>query len=126
MENRNSFKGKSGLKRITNAVKYSISGYKSAWNDEEAFRQIVMICVVAIPCALYFGQGFAEKMLLIVPCILCILVELLNSAIENTVDRISLENHELSKKAKDMGSAAQFSAQMFLYATWVLYFICKI
>ncbi len=120
---RNELKGLTGCTRILNAVRYSMHGYKAAWQDEEAFRQIVFLSILGIPAALYFGNGFAEKILLLLPCVLCILVELLNSAIENTVDRISLEKHELSKKAKDMGSAAQLSAQIYLYATWIIYII---
>ncbi len=126
MSNRNSLKGLTGITRVRNAIKYSWAGYKAAWSDEEAFRQILVLAAIGIPSALFIGDGFAEKMLLILPCILCILVELLNSAIENTVDRISLEHHELAKKAKDMGSAAQFSAQIFLGFTWLIYGICKL
>ncbi len=120
---RNSFKGQVGLTRICNALSYSVQGYKAAWEDEEAFRQISLLSCLGIPAGLLLGVDFAEKMLLILPCILCIIVELLNSAIENIVDRISLEKHDLSKKAKDMGSAAQFSAQLYLYGTWIVYLI---
>lgn len=97
MDARNELKGKRGLVRLLNATRYSLAGYKAAWQDEEAFRQI---CLLAVPL------------------VFCLLVELLNSAIENVVDRISLEWHPLAKKAKDMGSAAQFTAQLFLAAVW--------
>ncbi len=120
---RNSLKGRVGLTRIRNALQYSMQGYKAAWQDEEAFRQISILSCLGIPAGFIFGAGFVEKILLILPCIICIIVELLNSAIENVVDRISLEKHELSKKAKDMGSAAQLSAQLYLYATWLIYII---
>ncbi len=120
---RNDLKGMTGFTRVLNAVHYSWQGYKAAWQDEEAFRQIIYLSLFGVPAALYFGASFVEKMLLLLPCVLCILVELLNSAIENVVDRISLEQHDLSKKAKDMGSAAQFSAQLYLYGTWVVYLI---
>ncbi len=123
MENRNNLKGRTGIARILNALKYSWEGYRYAWQDEEAFRQINILSIVAIPCGLYLGNSFSEKILLVLPCILCIIVELLNSAIENVVDRISLEKHILSKKAKDMGSAAQFIAQLFFYGTWII-FLC--
>ncbi len=126
MENtpeRNTLKGATGLLRILNAFRYSFQGYKAAWQDEEAFRQIVFLSCVGIPCALFFGASFAEKMLLILPCALCIIVELLNSAIENVVDRVSLEKHTMSKKAKDMRSAAQLSAQIYLYGTWLIYLV---
>ncbi len=124
-EERNAYKGLGGIKRIINAFHYSFDGYRAAWQDEEAFRQIVFLCIIGVPAALYFGDGFAEKALLLLPCVLCILVELLNSAIENVVDRISLEKHALSKKAKDMGSAAQLSAQIFFYGTWLLFILCN-
>ncbi len=120
---RNSFKGRVGLTRIYNALSYSLQGYKAAWQDEEAFRQISILSCIGIPAGLFLGSDFAEKMLLVLPCVLCIIVELLNSAIENVVDRVSLEKHDLSKKAKDMGSAAQLSAQLYVYGTWIVYFI---
>ncbi len=125
MTERNKHKGLTGFTRIFNALRYSVHGFRAAWQDEEAFRQIIFLSMLGVPCALYFGEDFTEKMLLLLPCVLCILVELLNSAIENVVDRISLDSHELSKKAKDMGSAAQLSAQIFLYATWVVYVLCN-
>ncbi len=121
---RNSFKGTSGIKRLVNALMYSKDGYISAWSDEEAFRQIILINLLAIPSALYFGNTFSEKILLLIPAILCIVVELINSAVENVVDRISLDFHDLSKKAKDMGSAAQLTTQLLLFGTWLIFFIC--
>ncbi len=124
MQQRNTFKGRSGVTRLKNAVTYSIQGYKFAWQDEEAFRQIILVSFVGIPCALFFGKGFTQKILLMLPCFLCIIVELLNTAIENVVDRISLEHNDLAKKAKDMGSAAQLSAQIFLASVWVLFIFC--
>ncbi len=120
---RNSHKGKTGFVRLKNAFLYSLQGYRFAWQDEEAFRQVVLLNALGIPLALYFGNNFAEKIILLLPSILCLIVELLNSAIENAIDRISLETHPLSKKAKDMGSAAQMTAQIFFYATWIIFFL---
>lgn len=118
MDIRNTLKGKRGLARLLNATRYSMAGYKAAWQDEEAFRQITMLAGAGLPLACWLGRDWTESVLLAVPIVLCLLVELLNSAIENVVDRVSLEWHPLAKKAKDMGSAAQFTAQLFLAAVW--------
>ncbi|WP_300719210.1 diacylglycerol kinase [uncultured Desulfovibrio sp.] len=118
MDRRNDLKGRRGLTRLRNAVRYSLEGYAAAWRDEEAFRQIALLAGAGLPLACWLGRDWAESVLLAVPLVLCLLVELLNSAIENTVDRISLERHPLAKKAKDMGSAAQFTAQIFLALVW--------
>lgn len=119
METRNDLKGKRGLGRLVNACRWSLAGWRAAWQDEEAFRQIVLLAGLGLPLACWLGQGWAEKVLLALPLVICILVELLNSALENVVDRISLERHPLAKKAKDMGSAAQFTAQIFLACVWL-------
>lgn len=103
-----------------------LAGYKAAWQDEEAFRQICLLAVIGLPLACWLGRDWAESVLLAVPLVLCLLVELLNSAIENVVDRISLEWHPLAKKAKDMGSAAQFTAQLFLAAVWGGYLLGRL
>ena len=115
MDARNELKGKRGLVRLLNATRYSLAGYKAAWQD-----------VIGLPLACRLGRDWAESVLLAVPLVLCLLVELLNSAIENVVDRISLEWHPLAKKAKDMGSAAQFTAQLFLAAVWVTYLLGRL
>lgn len=119
MSERNDLKGRRGLQRLWNATRYSLDGYRAAWRDEEAFRQIVLLAVAGIPLACRLGDDWSQRVLLMLPLVLCLLVELLNSAIENVVDRISLERHPLSKKAKDMGSAAQFTAQCFLVVVWL-------
>lgn len=119
METRNDLKGKRGLGRLVNACRWSLAGWRAAWQDEEAFRQIVLLAGLGLPLACWLGQGWTEKVLLALPLVICILVELLNSALENVVDRISLERHPLAKKAKDMGSAAQFTAQIFLACVWL-------
>lgn len=82
--------------------------------------------MIGLPLACRLGRDWAESVLLAVPLVLCLLVELLNSAIENVVDRISLEWHPLAKKAKDMGSAAQFTAQLFLAAVWGGYLLGRL
>jgi len=114
------FKGKTGLKRIINATSYSIAGFKAAFKNEAAFRQIILINVVLIPISLCLEVSRVEHALLIMVCLLAIIVELINSAIEAVVDRISLERHELSKNAKDMGSAAQFVALAMIFFTWLI------
>lgn len=119
--NRNAKKGKRGLKRVCNAFFYSISGLKSAWCEEEAFRQIVIVSLILIPLGAYLGDSFSEKILLILPCILAIIAELTNSAIENAIDFAGLEMHPFAKKAKDMGSAIQLVACAFMSGVWIYY-----
>ena len=125
MAERNCMKGKKGLLRILNACRYSRDGFLAVWHDEEAFRQIALLACVGMPLACVVGKTWGECMLLALPLVICLLVELLNSAIENAIDRISLEHHPLSKKAKDMGSAAQFLAQTFLLGTWITFAISR-
>lgn len=126
MEERNDMKGRHGLQRLRNAVRYSLDGYRAAWQDEEAFRQIVLLAVAGMPLACWLGESWSERIVLVLPLVICLLVELLNSAIENVVDRISLERHPLSKKAKDMGSAAQFTAQCFLAVVWLGFLLARV
>ncbi|NUF84613.1 diacylglycerol kinase [Acinetobacter seifertii] len=114
------YKGKSGLKRILNATGYSISGFKAAYKNEAAFRQIVLINVVLIPTSFFLDVTRGEHALMVVVCLFAIIVELFNSAIEAIVDRVSLEKHQLSKNAKDMGSAAQFVALSIITVTWLI------
>ena len=91
--------------------------------DEQAFRQIVWGCLAGLPLACWLGQTWGDRVLLALVLVVALLVELLNSAIENVVDRISPELHPLSKKAKDMGSAAQFTAQICILVVWGTYLI---
>ncbi|MEQ1454368.1 diacylglycerol kinase [Acinetobacter seifertii] len=114
------YKGKSGLKRILNATGYSISGFKAAYKNEAAFRQIVLINVALIPTSFFLDVTRGEHALMVVVCLFAIIVELFNSAIEAVVDRVSLEKHQLSKNAKDMGSAAQFVALSIIAVTWLI------
>ncbi|WP_447747065.1 diacylglycerol kinase [Pseudomonas nicosulfuronedens] len=112
------FKGQTGLKRIFNAAGYSLAGFAAAFKGEAAFRQLVLINVILIPLSFFCDVTRGERALLIAVCLLALIVELLNSAIEAVVDRVSLELHPLSKNAKDMGSAAQFVALTIITVTW--------
>ena len=95
-----------------------MSGFKAAFVNEAAFRQIVLINVILIPLTFFLDVTSVEQAVMIAVCLLALIVELFNSAIEAVVDRISLERHELSKNAKDMGSAAQFIALLIIFVTW--------
>ncbi|TYQ13901.1 UNVERIFIED_ORG: diacylglycerol kinase (ATP) [Zoogloea ramigera] len=118
MEPVSEFKSKSGLKRIFSAFFYSMDGLKSAWRHEHAFRQELVLFVVAAAIALALRISAFEKLVLIAVMVLILIVELINSAIEAVVDRISLERHPLSKNAKDFGSAAVLLACLLAAATW--------
>lgn len=120
---RNSKKGKRGFRRIYNAFFYSSDGIKAAWNDEEAFRQIAIIALIFIPIGIFLGENWTDKILLVLPCILCVIIELINSAIENAVDFAGLELNPLAKRAKDMGSAIQLISCLFLVFVWISYII---
>ena len=112
------FKGKTGLVRLWNALGYSRDGIGAAWKNEAAFREEVLLAVVAIPLALYLGRSGGDRALLVGSIILVLIVEILNSAVEAVVDKASPEKHELAKRAKDMGSAAVFLSLMNAAAVW--------
>ena len=114
------FKGKTGLRRLLNAFGYSMAGIKAAYQNEDAFRQEVLMAIVLIPLACYLGETRLEMALMIACVLLVIIVELINSSIEATVDRISLENHLLAKRAKDIGSAAVLLTLFNLVIVWGL------
>lgn len=114
------FKGKTGLRRIWNALFYSLSGLSAAFRHEDAFRQEVLLAAVLIPLALWLNVGALGKALMIASVMLVLIVELLNSAVEATVDRISLENHRLAKRAKDIGSAAVMLSLLNVCVVWAL------
>lgn len=129
MENSNSessahqespFKGKTGLRRLMNAFGYSLAGFRAAFKHEDAFRQEVYLAVVLIPLALYLEHDALHRVLMIGSILLVMIVELMNSAVEAVVDRVSLERHELAKRAKDIGSAAVFVALTNLAVVWGL------
>lgn len=109
-----------GLKRLINACYYSAAGFKATWQHEEAFRQEVILFIITTPLALWLGQTNIEKILLIGSIVLVLLVELLNSAVEAVVDRVGFEHHELSGRAKDIGSAAVMLSLIWAAVTWTL------
>jgi diacylglycerol kinase (ATP) len=113
-------KGKTGLKRVCNALFYSLDGLAAAFRHEDAFRQEVLLAVVLIPAAFFTPADGTGKALMIGAVLLVLIVELLNSAVEAAVDRISLENHLLAKRAKDIGSAAVFISLVNVPVVWSL------
>jgi diacylglycerol kinase (ATP) len=114
------YKGQTGLRRLINAFGYSIAGTLAAFKHEDAFRQEVILSAILIPLALYLGQTGIEQALMIASIILVIIVELLNSSLEATVDRISVKRHKLAKRAKDIGSAAVFFSLINATVIWFL------
>ncbi len=114
------YKGKTGLRRLMNAFSYSIAGTLAAFKHEDAFRQEVILAVVLTPVALYFGETAIDQALMICSLLFIIIVELLNSSIEATVDRISVKHHKLAKRAKDIGSAAVFFSLINAAVIWFL------
>lgn len=107
-----------GIRRIYNAIFFSFYGFKATWTHEEAFRQEVLLFIVTTPVAIWLGNTPIEKLLLVGSMILVLLVELLNSAVEAVVDRVGLEHHELSGRAKDIGSAAVMLSLLWAAITW--------
>lgn len=120
MEPVSEFKSKSGLKRILSAFLYSLDGLKAAWRHEHAFRQELALFAVGTVVALALRISAFEKLLLIGVLVLILIVELINSALEAVVDRVSLERHPLSKNAKDFGSAAVLLACLLAAAAWAV------
>ena len=114
------FKGKTGMQRLWNALGYSLQGLASAFRHEDAFRQEVLLAALLVPAAFFIPVGGAERALMIASVLLVLIVELLNSAVEAAVDRISLENHSLAKRAKDIGSAAVLLSLINVAAVWLL------
>lgn len=114
------FKGKTGLRRVCNAFFYSLDGLRAAYRHEDAFRQETWLAAVLIPVALLLPATGVGHALMIASVLLVLIVELVNSAIEAAIDRISLEKHLLSKRAKDIGSAAVLIALLNVLATWLL------
>lgn len=112
------YKGKTGITRLWNALHYSMDGFKAAYEHEDAFRQEVRMALIMVPLGFYLGKTGIERALLVASVLLVIVIELLNSAVEATVDRISLENHLLAKRAKDIGSAAVLTSLIMLTVVW--------
>ncbi len=114
------FKGQTGLRRIWNAFSYSLAGLRAAYRNEDAFRQESLLAAVLIPIALLLPLSGTARALMIGSVLLVLVVELLNSAVEAAIDRISLDRHRLSKRAKDIGSAAVLITLINVLATWSL------
>ncbi len=112
--------GTTGLKRLVNATKFSCQGFKAAFANEAAFRQEVFLSIILIPLGFYLGANGLERALLISVVILIPIIELINSGIEAIVDRISTEKHELSGRAKDVGSAAVLLSLINAAVVWAL------
>lgn len=114
------YKGKTGLPRIWNAVFYSMAGFTAAFKHEDAFRQEVILAAILIPLSFFLSVSNLGRALMIASVLLVLMVELLNSALEASVDRVSIENHPLAKRAKDIGSAAVFVALLNVGVVWGL------
>jgi len=114
------YKGRRGLARIWAALFHSLDGFSAALRHEDAFRQEVVLALVLIPLALAMHVSGLAKALMVGSVLLVLIVELLNSAIESLTDRVSLENHELAKRAKDMGSAAVMVSLVNVPVVWGL------
>ncbi len=114
------YKGKTGLRRLVNAAGYSLSGLAAAARHEDAFRQELVLSAILVPLGLWLGHGGVERALLVGSVLLVLIVELLNSAVEATVDRVSLEDHSLAKRAKDIGSAAVMLSLVNVAVIWLL------
>lgn len=111
-------KRKRGLRRILDAALYSAAGFKVAWRGEEAFRQEALLGLALLPLALWLGQSSLERLLLVASWMVVMIIEILNTAVEATVDRISDENHPLSGQAKDLGSAAVMLSLILAALVW--------
>lgn len=108
------------IRHIINAFRYTWAGLVSAWKNELAFRGEVVVAIVMVPLGFWLGRSAVEQALLIASILLILLTELLNSALEAVVDRIGPQRHELSKRAKDMGSAAAFVSMVTAALVWII------
>jgi diacylglycerol kinase (ATP) len=108
------------VERLVNATRYSLSGLSAAWRTQAALRYEFLALLIVGPVAWLLGRGVVERALLIGSCFLVIVVELINSAIESAVDRIGRERHELSARAKDLGSAAVFCSILLAAGVWII------
>ncbi|WP_373097512.1 diacylglycerol kinase [Zhongshania sp.] len=111
---------RTGVAHVLDAYKYSLKGLRAAWRHEVAFRQEIVLATLLLPLALWLGTNASERALLIGSVVIVIVVELLNSAIEAIVDRISTELHPLSGQAKDLGSAAVMLSMLLCLSCWVM------
>jgi len=113
-------KNESLIGHIKNAFKYSFAGLETAWKNELAFRGEAGVAIIMVPLGIWLGRSAVEQALLIASILLILLTELLNSALEAVVDRIGPQRHELSKRAKDMGSAAAFISMVTAALVWII------
>ncbi|HEX7035100.1 MAG TPA: diacylglycerol kinase [Pseudomonadales bacterium] len=109
-----------GIKRLVKATEYSLRGLRSAWRYEPAFRQECLIGLVLLPCAFLLGETLVQTALLIGVCLIVLITELLNSAVEAAIDRMGEELHDLAGRAKDMSSAAVAVSLLLVGITWAL------
>jgi diacylglycerol kinase (ATP) len=109
-----------GLRRIWNALLYSVAGMRAAWKHEAAFRQELLLCLLLVPAAFWVGGDAVQRALLAGSCLFVLVVELLNSAVEAAIDRIGDDPHKLSGRAKDLGSAAVFVSLWLVVLCWGL------
>jgi diacylglycerol kinase (ATP) len=114
------YKGKAGLRRVWNALFHSLDGLTAAFRHEDAFRQEAFLALILIPVALWMPASGTDKALMVGSVLLVLVVELLNSGIEAVTDRVSLEQHALAKRAKDMGSAAVMMSLINVLVIWLL------
>jgi diacylglycerol kinase (ATP) len=115
----NSHKGRTGIDRVIHAAGYSVAGLRAAYDSESAFRQESWLALVLVPLGLWLGRSWLEAAVLIGSVMLVLIVELLNSAVEAAIDRVSFEWHDLSKRAKDLGSAAVFLSLLLCAGIWL-------
>ena len=109
-----------GIGRLWRATRYSLAGIRAAWTHETAFRQEVLLTMILAPAAFWLGGSTVERLLLLGSCLIVLITELLNSAVEAAIDRISDDQHRLSARAKDLGSAAVFISLWLAGITWSL------
>lgn len=114
----NPYKGRTGMDRVIHAAGYSVAGLREAYASESAFRQEVWLAALLLPAAVWLGQGWVEVALLAGTVWLVLITELLNSGLEAAIDRISFEHHDLSRRAKDIGSAAVFLSLVLCGGVW--------
>jgi diacylglycerol kinase (ATP) len=112
--------GKTGIRRLLDATGYSLKGIRACWQNEAAFRQEVALCAVLFPLSFFLARSAEQWLLLVSPLFLLLMVELLNSAIENVVDRIGHEHNDLSGRAKDTASAAVLFCLVLIAVCWAV------
>ncbi len=117
----NAHKGRTGIDRIAHAARNSANGLHAAYTGESAFRQETWLALVMLPLAFWLGRNAIEIVLLAATVLLVLIVELLNSAIEAVVDRVSFEWHDLSKRAKDIASAAVLLSLLLCAGVWLVF-----